>query len=288
MRKSKQPNTAKVQSLHRRHGNPRYFVSTLAKALDVLEALAEVDSDVGLTELAKRVHLSTPTLFRILSTLQARGYVQKNVQTSLYRLALKTWEVGTAAFRRLAIREVARPWIEKLVKELGETVHLAVLQGLEVIFIDKLDSPQPVKVDTDIGRRAPAHCTATGKAILPFKSRETLTELFSHKLKRFTEKTICDRTQLEREFALIQQNKYAMNREEWRDGVSAIGVPIWNHAGEVVAALSITTPTERFSEERVQRQFIPALMRAGQAISQELGFRSVSEGESLLLDSHRS
>ena len=264
---------AAITQLRRRNGDARYFVATLAKALDTLEALAEVDSDISLAKLAKRLGFSSPTLFRILSTLCARGYVQKDMQTGQYRLTLKAWEVGMAAVRQLAVREVARPWIERLVEELRETVHLAVLQGLEVVFIDKLDSPQPVKVDTAIGRRAPAYCTATGKAILAFESHKTWEELFSHKLERLTEKTLYYRTQLEREFTLIRQNGYAMNLDEWRDGVCAVGVPIWNYTGNVVAALSVTAPTGRFSEERVQQAFIPALIIARQAISEELGFR---------------
>jgi DNA-binding IclR family transcriptional regulator len=266
--------------LRRRDENPRYFVATLAKALETLEALAQVnaegDADIGLTELAKRVRLSVPTLFRILSTLQSRGYVQKNAQTSHYHLTLKTWEVGAAAVRRLTIREVARPWMEQLVKDTGETAHLAILQGPDIMVLDRLDSPHPVKVETYMGQRAPAHCSATGKVLLAFASNEARDEFFGYKLKRFTSKTLSDRAPLEREFALVRKQGYALIHEEWQEGVCSVAVPIWNYSGQVVAALSIAAPTERFAEERLRQQFIPALVRAGQGISQGMGFRTGS------------
>ena len=120
------PQKSRVHSTPRSPERPQYQVSTLTKALDTLEALAKTNVDVGLTELAKRIGLSPPTLFRILSTLQARGYVQKNIHLSQYRLGLKTWEIGIAAIRRLTIREVAHPWLEQLMRETNETTHLAV------------------------------------------------------------------------------------------------------------------------------------------------------------------
>src|SRR5262245_57150924 len=188
VKKARSSRGTKPRSLRRKDEDPKYFVSTLAKALETLEALAQVnaegEADIGLTELGKRVHLSVPTLFRILSTLQSRGYVQKNAQTSRYQLTLKTWEVGTAAVRRLTIREVARPWMEQLMKDTSETAHLAILQGPDIMVLDRLDSPHPVKVETYMGQRAPAHCSATGKVLLAFASNEERDEFFGHKLKR--------------------------------------------------------------------------------------------------------
>lgn len=270
--------TTKPRSLRRKDEDPKYFVSTLAKALETLETLAQVntegESGIGLTDLAKRVHLAVPTLFRILTTLQSRGYVQKNEQTSRYQLTLKTWEVGSAAVRRLTIREVARPWMEQLVKETNETAHLAVLQGQDIMVLDRLDSPHPVKVETYMGQRAPAHCSATGKILLAFASDETQQEFLSHKLKSFTPNTLSDHHLLEQEFARVRQQGYAVIDEEWQEGVSSVAVPVWSHTSQVIASLSIAAPSERFTEERLRQHFIPALTKAGHGVSQAMGYRA--------------
>ncbi|MBI3709568.1 MAG: IclR family transcriptional regulator [Proteobacteria bacterium] len=255
-----------------------YFTATLAKGLDVLEALAEVE-DVNLTDLSRRLGVSGPTLFRILATLGQCGYVQKAAKTSRYRLTLKAWEVGARAVRRLTMRDVARPWVEALAKESREAVHLGVLQGSGVVIIDKVDTPHPVKVDTYVGQRAPAHCAAIGKAILAYESAATLDAFFDHALPRFTPTTISGRRQLERELALTRDRGYALNHEEWRQGVCAVAVPIRCHSGEVAASLSLTMPTERFAKEAIA-QFVAALLRAAQAISRDLGGERRESGAS--------
>jgi len=247
---------------------PAYLTATLAKGLDVLEALSDVE-DTGLSELARRLGVSCPTLFRILATLGARGYVQKSAD-SRYRLTLKAWELGAKAVRRIRLRDVARPFMERLAAATSETVHLSVLQGDGIVIIDKLDSPHPVRVDTFVGLRAPAHCSATGKAILAYMPPEALAEILPQRLARHTAATIADRTAFERELAEVRRAGWAKNREEWRPGVCAAAVPIHDSAGAVIASLSVTVPTPRFSQSALRTKLVPALKRTGAALSEEI------------------
>jgi IclR family KDG regulon transcriptional repressor len=216
---------------------PAYMTATLAKGLEVLDALSDVE-EAGLTELARRQGVSGPTLYRILATLAARGYVVKSAR-GRYRLSLKTWEIGAKAVRRLPLRDIARPFMERMAVETGETVHLSVLRGADIVIIDKVDSPHPVRVDTFVGLSAPAHGSATGKAILAFLPAETLQRVLPIRLPRYTAATVTDRAALARELAQVRRTGWARNREEWRSGVCAAAVPLRDGAGTVVASLSV-------------------------------------------------
>ena len=247
---------------------PAALTATLAKGLDVLDALSEQE-DASLSELARRLGVSAATLFRILSTLAARGYAEKSAG-GRYRLTLKPWELGARAVRRLGLRDLARPFMEKLAAETGEAVHLSVLQGDGIVIIDKVDCPHPVRVETFVGLRAPAHCSATGKAILAFETPATRDEVLTQVLTRYTEVTTVDRAALERELAQVRRQGWARNREEWRDGVCAAAVPLLNKHGAVLGSLSVTVPTTRFSNETVRERLVPALKAAGDAVSARL------------------
>lgn len=247
---------------------PAYLTATLAKGLDVLEALAEVE-EIGLTELARRLGVSGPTLFRILATLGARGYVQKS-PASRYRLTLKAWEIGAKAVRRIRLRDVARPFMARLAAATGETVHLSVLQGDGIVIVDKLDSPHPVRVDTYVGLRAPAHCSATGKAILAFLPPAARADILPRHLARHTAATIADRAAFDHELAEVRRLGWAKNREEWREGVCAAAVPVYDSSGAAVASLSVTVPTPRFTQNTVRTKLVPALKRTGAALSEEV------------------
>lgn len=247
---------------------PAYMTATLAKGLDVLEALSDVE-ETGLSELARRLGVSGPTLFRILATLGARGYVQKSA-ASRYRLTLKAWELGAKAVRRIRLRDAARPFMERLAAATGETVHLSVMQGDGIVIVDKIDSPHPVRVDTYVGQRAPAHCSATGKAILAYLPPAVLDDVLPRALARHTAATIADRAALERELAEVRRLGWAKNREEWRDGVCAAAVPIFDSAGAVASSLSVTVPTPRFTQSALRAKLVPALKRTGAALSDEI------------------
>lgn len=247
---------------------PAYMTATLAKGLDVLEALADVE-ETGLSELARRLGVSGPTLFRILATLAARGYVQKTA-ASRYRLTLKAWEIGAKTVRRIRLRDVARPFMERLAAATGETVHLSVMQGDGIVIVDKIDSPHPVRVDTFVGQRAPAYCSATGKAILAFLPPPALADVLPKTYARHTAATIVDRAAVECELAEVRRTGWAKNREEWRDGVCAAAVPIFDSAGAAAASLSVTVPTPRFTQSALREKLVPALKRTGAALTDEI------------------
>jgi DNA-binding IclR family transcriptional regulator len=163
--------------------------------------------------------------------------------------------------------------MERLARDLDETVHLSVLQGDGIVIIDKVDCDNPVRVDTFVGLRAPLHCSATGKAILAFVEPLMVLRLLPQRLPRHTPATICDRLALQRELSRVRRQGWAVNREEWRPGVCAAAVPVRDADFAVVAALSVTVPTSRFAEDVVQDRLVPALKSAAEAISREVARR---------------
>jgi len=241
-----------------------YLATTLIKGLEVLEALSEQD-EAGLTELAAKLELPSPTLFRLLATLVDQGYARKS-QNSRYRLTLKTWEIGARVAGRMPLRAVARPFLEQLAAATAETVHLSVREGDGIVIVDKVDSPHPVRVETHVGLRTPLHCSATGKAFLAFQAGPSS----GLELARHTAATVTDRAALERELTAIRRTGWARNREEWRAGVCAAAVPVRDGRDAVAAVLSVTVPTPRFSGETLRKRLVPALKAAGQALSREL------------------
>lgn len=247
---------------------PSYTTATLAKGLDVLSALGARD-DAGLSELARELGLSAPTLFRILATLVERGFVQKTA--GRYRLSLRCWELGARALGRLGVAAVARPWMARLAEEVNESPHLAVLQDDAVVIIERSECRQPVKVQTNLGQRAPAHASATGKVLLAFASPDRQAAVLAAPLERFTDRTLATASALSREFGQVRRQGFATNRGEWRPGVSAVAVPLLDSQGAAVASLSLTLPTERFTDARLAGELLPALRRAAMAIAGEMG-----------------
>jgi IclR family KDG regulon transcriptional repressor len=248
--------------------SPRYTTATLAKGLEVLEALAEVDS-IGLSDLARRLQIAVPTLFRILATLVERGFAQK--AEGRYRLTLKSWELGARVLARFDVARVARPWIARLAVEVDESPHLAVLRDEAVVIVERGECRQAVKVETLVGLRAPAHASATGKVLLAYQPASRLAELLAAPLPRYSDRTLTEPEALRRELAKVRRQGYATNRGEWRPGVCAVAVPLADASGGVVAALSLTLPTERFGEARLKNVLLPALRRTAAGIAGDLG-----------------
>ena len=198
---------------------------TVQKALNLLEALVRSGQPRRLTELARQLGLTKPNVYRLLSTLTVLGYVQKDASTSLYSPTLKLWEMGSLLVRDADLVSVASPRLRRLCEETRESVQLTVFDAGFVVYVDKVDSPQPLKAMTTIGSRVPASCTSTGKAMLAWMNPEALDLAFAH-VKRFTPNTLMRRKDIEADLEATRARGYAINRGEFRVGVCGLGVPV--------------------------------------------------------------
>jgi IclR family KDG regulon transcriptional repressor len=243
---------------------------TVQKALNLLEALVRSGQPRRLTELSRELGLTKPNVYRLLSTLSILGYVKKDPITSLYSPTLKLWEMGSMLVRDVDLVSVAAPRLRKLAADTRESAQLAVFDSGFVVYVDKVDSSQPVKAVTSIGSRIPATVTSTGKAILAWLPPEALDLAFEH-VKRYTPLTLMRRKDIERDLEETRLRGYAINAGEFRLGVCGLGAPVRDRSGGVVASVGVWGAEKSILGSRRDELAHMAVM-AARDISRELGF----------------
>ena len=219
--------------------------NTLIKGMRLLEVLAARTQPLGVSELALELEMGASNVHRLLQALVDLGYVVNEGGRGGYRATLKVWELGAQALHKLDFRETAAPAMRMLLTETNETVHLSVLSGDEVIYVDKRDSPEPVRAYSVIGGRAPAYCVATGKVLLAWRELSPTSLLTVRPLHAFTPATLADTSALALELERVRQQGYAVNRGEWRPSVWGIAAPVFDGSRRVVAAIGISGPAAR-------------------------------------------
>lgn len=241
------------------------------KGLRLVEALAHSDAPRGISDLAKDLALTKSNVHRLLQTLQSHGYVRQVPLNSSYELTTKIWELGSHVIRRMDLVTLARPAMIRLAEQTGETVHLSVLEDIDVIYLDKIESAHHIRAHTSVGSRAPAYTVATGKAMLAHMPDDYL-ERFRPHLRAYTETT---RTTIEALAEDIRQTRaqgYAVVPQgEWRDGIAACACAILDRSGELVGAIGISGPDTRVKRKQL-KLIAPQVTEAAQTISAALGY----------------
>ncbi len=249
---------------------------TVQKALNLLEALVHSGQPRRLTELARQLNLTKPNVYRLLSTLSALGYVKKDPITTFYSPTLKLWELGSLLVRDVDLVTVAQPRLRRLCADTHESVQLAVFDSGFVVYVDKADSPQPLKAMTSIGSRVPATVVSTGKAMLAWMPQEGLDQAMPH-VKRYTPLTLTRRKDIEKDLEETRLRGYAVNRGEFRVGVSGLAAPIRDRSGTVVAALGVWGAEKGILGSR-REDLAHMLIVAAREVSRDLGFVEASSG----------
>ncbi len=259
-----------------RSGRPTaqpYRVEALARGLDILSQFDRATPDLSLAEIAIATSLSKSTVFRLVRTLLEAGYLSRNADTQRYRPGLKVLELGFTALSNLGIQEVARPFLEQLSQEADETASLSLLDGLEVVYIDRVRNRSIVGVVLGLGSRIPAHCASMGKVMLAHLPEDRISTLLQDgDLSPCTAHSQIDVAALGREFAQIRCRGYALNDQELEIGLRAVAAPIWDHERQVVAAINATGNVRTISRRRLVKELAPQVVKAAQGISQALGY----------------
>jgi IclR family acetate operon transcriptional repressor len=241
------------------------------RALTVLKAFTDSQPELGLTALSRSVGLNKATTYRLVTALEREGLVAKTRGADHYRLGPELIALGVRAMRSSDLRAVSRPELEELARETGETVTLEVLAGSDVLILDEVMGLHLVSATHWIGTRWHAYATSTGKAILAYLSPTQVRELLPARLPLAGRGTRT-RSDLISELEKIRAQGYATNIEELETGFAAVGAPVFNHEGKVIAAISVGGPRTRFMDKTIKK-LAPRVRRAAAAISQQLGFR---------------
>ncbi len=246
------------------------LVSAAVRVLAVLEKLSR-QRTIGLEELSREIQLAKPTVYRFLLTLQELGYARR-AENDRWAITLKMFNVGSRALDHLDLHAAARPVAEELSDELGETVHMGVLDGDSAVYVLKIESKYQIRMYSRVGRRMPLYCTAIGKTLLAYMSDvEREAALTGVKLTAFTKNTITSRAALNAEFAQIRKQGYALDDEEREEGLHCIGAPIFDFTGAVVATLSVSWPGFRYGRGE-EADKIDKVKAAAARISSILGY----------------
>jgi IclR family KDG regulon transcriptional repressor len=252
-----------------------YTIQTVRNALRVLEVFQD-EEEIGVSDLSRRLGLHKNNAFRLLATLEEAGYIEQSVRSERYRLGASCLELGQAFISSNPLLRSARPVLEELSAELGESAHLGVLQGFEVVHLDGEQPAQLVLTASRVGDRLPVHCTALGKVLLGSGS-DRLRGQFEEEvinergLDRRTVSTITDRDKLFEHLNTVALQGYAVDLEECVQGMCCVAAPIIDGHGRVIAAISVSGPSFRLGPDELMGKAAPAVSTAADRISQHLG-----------------
>lgn len=249
-------------------------VQSLERALTLLNVLSDYPEGIQITRLSEQVGLSKSTTHRLLSTLLHMNYVVKDEDTEKYRLGYQIVYLARNIVSSLDVVRVAKPFLQKLSQDVNETVHLCIDDNGEVMYIDKIESNQTIRMYSRIGSRAPMYCTGVGKVLLSGMSEEYYQRVVSSmSFAARTAKTITTKEDLAQEVAAVKKQGYALDNIENEEGIRCIAAPIYDYQGKVIASFSISGPSNRVTMERVQDELIRKIRQTSLDISQQLGYR---------------
>lgn len=248
-------------------------IQVIDRAFDILEILSVEKDGLGVTGISNRIGLHKSTVHRILNSMVSRGYIEKLPDRGTYKIGLKLIEISSIYLNSIELKTEARPYLGELTSRLGLPVHLATLDGIEAVYIDKVDVLNNIRLYSQIGRRVPVHCSALGKCLISGLDGQELEELAGRiKFTRFTNNTITDKKTLLEQVRLVGTQGWALDNEEHEAGMKCIAAPVRDYRGTIIAAISVTGPSGTVSPER-ENEIGGIVVEASRKISRRMGFK---------------
>lgn len=250
------------------------MIKSVDKALNIISIISQNKEGCGVTELADLLELNKSSVHKLLSTLVSHGYIEQDDRSKKYRLGYIYLELSSILLESIDLRSQARVYLEELAELTNEVVHLVVYNQGEAVYIEKIEGNKTLRTHSRVGRRAPMHCTSVGKVILAFLPKEEiLLFLEKNELTKHTENTITDKTKFIDELEKIRNQGYGTEIEENETGITCIAAPIFDNKGDITAAVSISGPTIRLTNEQLVK-LRPIIVEVSKNISNRLGYFS--------------
>lgn len=249
-----------------------YTIGSLERGMRILEILAKRGEFMGVTDLARILDLDKSNVYRLLSTLKSKGYVEQSLETKKYTIGVKMVALGARILRNNDLYSQAKPIMKNMLRVTSETVHLAMLMDNQAVYIAQELSPKVISINTEIGQREPLHCTAVGKALVAFLPDEQLDAIIQElDFARHTARTITSPEMFKAHCLEIRERGYAVDNEELYKGVRCIGAPIRGYGGTVLASLGISGPSTRLWKDRIL-SLAEIVVEYAQEVSARLGY----------------
>ena len=243
-----------------------YNVRAVERAMQILSSFDGEHAERGVSEIAQATGLHKATTHRIMMTLLNGGFLERAHDGQRFRLGIRVVELGLGALRSRDLRRAAFPYMQQLVERFQETCTLGMFDRGQVLLLETVHSRRTLTISARVGRRVPAHCTASGKVLLAFLPPAALEPILNAPLAAYTEKTITSPARLREEFEVVRQRGYALNDEEFEVGLRAVSAPIRDIDGNLIAALSMPGPANRITTELIP-EIAQALVEATEAVS---------------------
>lgn len=252
-----------------------YVIQSVTNALNLLEEFKADRDELGVTELSNRLKLHKNNIFRLLATLESKGYIEQNKATENYRLGVKSLELGQTYIKQIGLVRQAKSFLKEIAEKCNETAYIGMIRQNSIVYLDVEEANQTVKVANRVGWRLPLHCTAIGKAQIANSSEEELEKLgIFNNMQKFTSNTIVDRGAFMKHLKEIARQGYAVDNEEYNLGVKCVSAPVRDYTGRIVGGISVSGPSFRMTDEVIKGKIIPLVRDIGQKISRRLGYSS--------------
>jgi len=246
-------------------------VQSIDRAVAILDCFSEEKKELRLSEISERLGLNKSTVHGIISTLKYHGFISQDEETQKYKLGIRFVEFGDLVINSMNIRNAAVPVIDAVCERIEETVHIAMLDGLDVVWIEKRECTKSIKTSTKIGARLPAYTTADGKIIICYQNKDKIKNYLPKRIPQYTKNTITNKGEFIKKLEEMKKNGYAIDNEEYVEGLKCVAAPIFDHNGKVRFSLSTTGPAFRMDEERI-KELIVIIREAANEISHRIGY----------------
>ncbi|MFC7395158.1 IclR family transcriptional regulator [Scopulibacillus cellulosilyticus] len=245
----------------------RYLSNSLVRGLEILKLFNTRCQTLSLAEISNHLGVGRTTPYRILYTLQSMGYLRQNEQTKRYELTPKVMELGFAYLNSLQLPEIAQPYLEKLRDETGASVHLGVMDGCEVVYIERLPGKMTTTVNISVGTRLPAFATTLGKVILAYQSEEEKNKVLSPEYMEKVNEDPATIFKLKEELKTIRENGYSLSTGGYEAGINSVAAPIFNSKETPIASVNIAAPDSALKDEFLNQVCIPKVREIANEIS---------------------
>ncbi len=250
-----------------------YAVQAVSNAIDILELLGNCDHELSISEIVSTLELTKSNVNKLLANLEKFGYVEHNKYTGNFRLGVKTFQISQAYINKLNLIDISNQVLNDLKNKLNESTYIGVLRHSNVVYLNVIETDEPVRVLPRIGNVGPAYATAIGKAQLSTFEDKDIVSLYENKVfRKLTDKTVGSIDELLEDITVIRSRGYALDLEEYEEDVHCVAVPILDFMGEVIAGISVSGPKVRMGLDRIEEEIAPLLIESASILSGKFGY----------------